>query len=89
MMGERSASVGMKLRDHLGLMRRGDARACACAMREDFMVMAEALRCVSLGLLMMAMARASVVGAGWVTIRRMRGPPEGFEGNVYVVVRLG
>ena len=53
------------------------------------MVMAEALRWVSLGLLMMAMARASVVGAGWVTIRRMRGPPEGFEGNVYVVVRLG
>ena len=53
------------------------------------MVMAEALRCVSLGLLMMAMARASEVGAGGVTIQRMRGPPEGFEGNVCAVVRLG
>ena len=79
----------MKLRDHLGLRRRGDARACACAMREDFMVMAEALRCVSLGLLMIAIARASGVGAGWVAIRRMRAPPEGFGGNVYVVVSLG
>ena len=51
--------------------------------------MAEALRCVSLGLLMIAMARESGVGAGWVMIRRMRAPPEGFEGNVCVVVRLG